>query len=100
MTNPTRILNWLGFIAFATAFLETQRVINLPQIHPYSLWLMLGASLISFFLGNSLKWLGIAVVVFGWALHQNWLSLNLGSISFNPIWTIFSGYLILFMNSR
>jgi hypothetical protein len=101
MTNPLRIINWLGFLAFALAFLHTQRVLNLPQIHNYTLWIMLGASALTFFLSYSgMRWLGLAVVLFGFALSQNWLSLNLGAISFNPYWLIFSGYLILFMNSR
>jgi hypothetical protein len=98
--NSSKILNWLAFLAFGLAFATNVNWISIPSIAPNTIWIMIGASLVSFLFANSVKWLGMAIVVFGLALSQGWINLNLSGISLHPSWLMLSGFLIMFFNSK
>ncbi|MEO1653296.1 MAG: hypothetical protein AAFU64_07110 [Bacteroidota bacterium] len=101
MKKNFQIIKWISLIVFALAFADNQDWIKVPQIfYPYDMYMMLGASVAAFLIGNQLRWLGIIIVAIGYALHMGWISFNFDQVSFRPVWVMLGGYITLFLNTR
>lgn len=99
--NAITAIKWIGFIVYALAFIDSQAWYDFTFItSPVDIYMMIGAAVLAFAFANPMKWLGLAIFLFGIALKYEFVSLNLESISFDPLWLMLSGYLMLFFNSK
>jgi hypothetical protein len=94
-------INYVAFVLFAAGFALANEWFTLEFAPaPYPVYVMLGATVVSFFFGTALRWLGIAIVAFAFALLQGWIQLNMGNVSFSPTWLILTGYLMVFFSAE
>lgn len=93
-----KIIKWLALLVFLLAFASKMNWIDLTFLHPYQIWMMTAMALVAFLMGNSSRWLGAALFVFGLGLHQGWFVIP--NVHLTTEWILAGGYLTLFLNSR
>jgi hypothetical protein len=101
MLNKYKWLNWIAFAVFALGFILSNEWLSIEFIQkPYYVWMMLGATVVSFVFGSQMRWLGICIVAFGYALGEGYITLNMGSTKLNHVWIMLTGYLTVFFSGR
>ncbi|GAB4410016.1 MAG: hypothetical protein OHK0053_36840 [Microscillaceae bacterium] len=95
------IFQWLSLLVFLVAFIAHYGYYAIPFIeNPIGLWLMAGATVLAFIFSAGLSWIGLVLFLLGFALENNWMSLNLEGVQIAARWVMLSGFLSVFLSGK
>ena len=62
--------------------------------------MMIGGTVIAFIFAGPIKWLGVAIFAFAFALAMGWIQMTFEGFRLDPYYLMLTGYLLIFFNAR